>query len=152
MSSLRILCVSVMWWWWWSPSSLLMILSDVLGSILKGVVCHCLILGSNICLFFSFWLYCTLMSTTFSCLSLTDLNYLLKVQLHFWRHPSTTYGDSLFSLLLQLFPALYLSPKTNVPASCVQNIAFSAFWSWLLTKCLISLSAKFLCFFCPQCS
>ena len=37
--------------------------------------------------------------------------------------------------------------KDWVPSSRVRNIAFSAFLLWLLTKCLVSLSAKFLCLF-----
>ena len=37
---------------------------------------------------FSSWLCCSLIISTFSCLSLTDLSNLPRVQLHFWcRHP-----------------------------------------------------------------
>jgi hypothetical protein len=65
----------------------------------------------------SSWLCSSLMSSTFSCLSLTDLSHLPRVQLHFWCHPFTAYGASLSSLLLQLFPALYISPRIDVPSS-----------------------------------
>ena len=41
---------------------------------------------------FSFWLCCTLMCATFSCLSLTDLGHLMRVQLRFWWRPSTACG------------------------------------------------------------
>ena len=60
---------------------LLVILADVLGSIIKGVVCRCLLLGLNISPFSL--LYYVVISSTVSCLSLTHLSHLLRVQLHF---------------------------------------------------------------------
>ena len=88
------------------------------------------------------------MSATFSCLSVTDLSHLLRIQLHIWCRPFTAYGASLFFLA----PAL-ISPRIDVPSSRVRNIAISTFFhdfysneSFRLTFGKISL----LCF--PLCS
>ena len=86
---------------------------------------------------FSSRLCCSLISSTFSCFSLTDLRHLPRVQ-YFWSHPSTAYGASLSSLLLQLFPALYLSVRIDVLSSRVRNIAFAAFLLCLLLSRKIS--------------
>ena len=86
------------------------------------------------------------MSATFSCFSITDLSHLMRVQLHLGC-PSTLYGASLWSLFIQLFPAILLSPRIDVHLSRVRNKEFSAFFSWLPTKFLVALSAKFLCLF-----
>ena len=116
---------------------LLVILEVVLGKILKGVVCRC---RWSV---FSSWLCCSLLNPMFSCLLLTNLSHLLRVQLHFWSRPSTTYRNSLFSLILQFsiisfckyWCALITCPKYRIFSIFV--MAFNEIFG--LTFCKISL-------------
>ena len=54
-----------------------------------------------------------------------------------------------FLLLLQWFPALYLSKRIDMSSLSVQNISFSTFLSWLLTKSLIWIIFLNWLSFCP---
>ena len=92
---------------------------------------------------FSSWLCCSLISSTFSYLQLIK---------SFTESPVTLLMSSIhrirrfpFYLPLQLFPAIYLTQRIDVPSSRVRNIAFSAFLLWLLMKCLVLLSVKCIC-------
>ena len=58
---------------------------------------------------------------------LSDLSHLLSIQLHFWCRPSTAYEASLFSLLLQLFPALSFSKDWCALMTCPKYRIFSIF-------------------------
>ena len=99
--------------------------------------------------FSSFWLFSTSMNA-FS--YLIYLLFVLNFFMSFTENSvslliSTAYGTSLFSLILQWFAVLTISPEVDTSSSPVRNITFSAFLSEFITKCLVSLSKIFLFLF-----